>query len=293
MQDGQKFLGEIQSDSADVRFAAWRQAASAPPAVIPALGRLAASEKPGVAKAAREALTTMTHAVGKDAAAPNRAAVVKGLTELTGAGSALPVRVLALRLLSGVAGEDSVPAIAKWMGSPELREEAVYCLERIPGKASEQAILASYRTAADEFKPRILAALGHRQAKEAAGLCAEEARSSKTEIAVAAAKALGRIGQAVASPSPAGLNDWQKTEWMDSVLRAADAQAKQGNTAEAVRLYKAALERPEEHFQCAGVIGLAKLRTAEAATAILPLTKSANRTVRITAENAWKSMVKG
>src|SRR5436305_2513275 len=121
MADDQKFLADIQSDSADARFAAWRQAGEASPAVIPRLGKLAANTT-GVGKAAREALTTMVHSVGKDAASANRAGVVRGLIEISGPDYELPVRAHALRLLSNIAGEESAPAIAKWIGVPELRE---------------------------------------------------------------------------------------------------------------------------------------------------------------------------
>lgn len=294
MPDDQKFLADIQSDNADTRFAAWRAAGSVSAAVIPQLGRLAANEKPGVAKAAREALTTMAHAVGKDLKDEKRPEVVKGLLELTGTGYALPVRVLALRLLSGVAGEDSVPAIAKWIQTPELFEEVVYCLERIPGEASVKALMAAYPAARDAFKPRLLAALGHVRAVPAAGLCAEAMKSSNLEIAVAGVKAYGRIGVKSAPPpkypDPKSLGEWQRIEEMDSLLRYADAQEEAGNAADAMAIYKTALAREEEHWQCAAVIGLAKIGTPEAAAAILPKTKSTNRTVRITAANAWKSM---
>jgi hypothetical protein len=294
MPDDQKFLADIQSDNADTRFAAWRAAGSVSAAVIPQLGRLAANEKPGVARAAREALTTMAHAVGKDLQDKKRPEVVKGLLELTGSGYALPARVLALRLLSGIAGEDSVPAIAKWIQTPELFEEAVYCLERIPGEASVKALMAAYPAARDEFKPRLLAALGHLRARAAAGLCAEAMKSSNLEIAVAGVKAYGRIGVKAAPPpkypEPKTLSEWQRIEEMDSLLRYADAQVEAGNAADAMAIYKTALAREEEHWQCAAVIGLAKIGTPEAAAAILPKTKSTNRTVRITAANAWKSM---
>src|SRR5947209_18009807 len=117
MADDQKFLSDIQSDSADTRFGAWRQAGEASPGVIPQLGKLAGKQT-GVGKAAGEALTTMVHSVGKDPASANRAGVVKGLLEISGTDYALPVRVHALRLLSNIAGEDSVPAVAKWMADP-------------------------------------------------------------------------------------------------------------------------------------------------------------------------------
>src|SRR5947209_9856320 len=293
MADDRKFLADIQSDSADTRFAAWRQAGDASPAVIPQLGKLAARQT-GVGKAAREALTTMVHSVGKDPAAANRSGVVQGLVEIGGVGYQLPVRVHAFRLLSNIAGEDAVPAIAKWMSGPELREEVVYCLERIPGEASNKALIGAYKDAPDEFKPRILAALGHRRAQSAVNLCLEAMRSPNKDIAVMGARAFGRIGRKPATapryPDFTALSGTQVTDVIDGMLRYADAQVKEGNMAEAMAVYKSALERPQEHWQCAAVIGLARIGSAEAAAAILPKLKSDNRTVRITAESAWKSM---
>jgi len=294
MADDQQFLTDIQSDNADVRFAAWRRAGEVSPAVIPQLGKQAGSDNPGMAKAAREALTTMTHSVGKDPAAANRAAVVKGLLDLAGAGSAPSVRVHAIRMLSDIAGEDSAPAIAKWIQTPELAEEVAFCLERIPGNAPIKALMAAYKDAKDEFKPRILAGLGHRRAAEAVGLCVEAMRSPNRDIAVAGVKAFGRIGRKPASapryPDTKAMSEWQRIDQQDGLLRYADAQAKEGSVAEAIGVYKSALARPEEHWQCAAVIGLAKIGTAEAAAVILPKLKSDNPKVRITAENAWKSM---
>jgi HEAT repeat protein len=286
MADEKQFLNDIQSTDAHVRFAAWRRAGEMSPAVVPELGKLAASKDPGIAKAAREALTTLTHSVGKDPATPNRAGVVKGLLEIKTAD--------AFRLLSHIAGEDSVPAIAKSLGDPVLREEVVYCLERIPGPAAIKALMAAYKDAPAEFKPRILAALGHRRAAEAVELCADAARSASQPISLAGIKAFGRIGKKPAAPvKRMAFKDqplWDKIDDTDSMLRYADAQAKEGNAAEAMRIYKATLTLPEEHWQCAAIIGLSHIGSAEAAAAILPKLKSDNRKVRITAANAWKSM---
>ena len=54
-----------------------------------------------------------------------------------------------------------------------------------------------------------------------------------------------------------------------------------------MRIYKQALDREAEHWQCAAIIGMAKLGTPEAAAAILPKLKSTDSKVRITAEKAW------
>lgn len=285
-----QFLTDIRSDRADVRFAAWRAAASADPQAIAELGKLAATDNPAVAKAAREAITTMTHG------SPRKPEVTKQLLALA-SNAALPVKAHAYRSLSLIATEADVAAIAKGLSDAQVREEAIFCLERIPGGASDKALMAAYRPAPDDFKPRILYALGHRRVEAALPICVEAMRSSHREIAMAAVKAYGRIGAKPATaprlPETAGLTEWQKVEVMDSLLRHADAQARAGNHTDALRAYRAALDRPEEHWQCAGIIGIARLGTAEAAAIIHPKLKSANAKVRITAQNAWKKMAQG
>ena len=297
MIDEKKFLSDLQSDNADTRFAAWRAAGDTSPGVIPELGKIASSSDPGVAKAGREALTSLTHTVGKDVNAPNRAGVVQGLLALAGDGNALPVRVHAVRLLSNIGGDDAVPGVAKLLSNAHLREEAVYALEQIPGEASIDAIVAACKTAPDDFKPRLLAALGHRRSAKGMPLCVEAFKSPNAGVVVAAIKAAGRIGAEI-SPTPqmpnmAKLTPFQQAEVMDAMLRYADAMAAGGNAADAMRLYRMAVNSPAPHLQCAGAIGMAKIGTAEAASAILPLTKSGNKQVKIVAQNAWKSMAAG
>lgn len=285
MQDD-KLLSDIQSSDKDVRFAAWRAAGEANASVIRPLSNLVAlSEKPGVAKAAREAIITLTHSVGQDPSNPKRAAVVKELLEVAGSeSSSLGARVHCVRLLSNIAGEDSVPTISKWITNADLREEVVYCLERIPGSAADKALASAYRTGKDDFKPRILAALGHRRAPEGIPLCVEAMKSSNADLALAGARAFGRIGRKQATVA------WPNNVEPDAVLRYADGLRTSGNTLDALRLYKTMLTRQEEHLQCAGIVGLSRIGTSEAAAAIHPLLKSSKRTVRITASNAWKAM---
>jgi HEAT repeat protein len=294
MIDAQKFLDDLKSSDKDVRFAAWRKAGEAPASTIPELGRLMGGRDPGVAKAAKEALTTMAHSVGKETSAANRAAVVQGLIGLAQGAGPVAVRAHAVWLLSHVGGDESVPAAAKLLLDAALREEAAFCLERIPGAAPEKALLAAYKSVPDDFKPRILYALGHRRVKEAAALCRDAAQSKDKNIALAALRAYGRIGEKVAPvpafADPAGMTGYDKFDALDSLLRFADARAAQGDTAEAMRIYRIALARPEEHMQCAAVIGLAKLGAEEAAAALMPALKSGNRRVRITAQQAWKRM---
>lgn len=295
-RESEKFLSDIRSDDVEVRYAAWMRAGEIDPEVIPQLGKLLVAEQPGVRKAADESLKRMVHGVGKQAGGARRAAVVKELIALTADKQAAWTRTMALRHLSLIGGDETVPAAAKLLGNVELQEEAVFCLERIPGVRSTQALMAALPNVSDGFKPRILAALGHRRAEEATELCAAAAASQNVEIVMAGLKSTARIGKEPAGnvkpPNYESLTGWQKVEYTDSTLRYADDQVRRGNVADAVRYYRDFLDRPEEHLQCAAIIGLSKTGSPEAAGLIYTKLKSTNDRVRITAGKAWAAMGK-
>jgi HEAT repeat protein len=293
-RESEKFLSEIKSDDAEVRFAAWTRAGQIDTEVIPQLGKLLVADEPGVRKAADESLKRMVHGVGKPPGGARRAAVVKELLALTTEGQAGWTRTIALRHLSLIGGDETVPAAALLIRNFELQEEAVFCLERIPGTAATQALMAALPYVGDPFKPRILAALGHRRAEEAADLCAGSTDSPNIEIVMAGLKATARIGKkpsvTIKAPAYDSLTGWQKIEYTDSTLRYADDQVRRGNIDDAIKYYRGFLDRPEEFLQCAAIIGLSKTGSPEAAGLIYQKLKSANNTVRITAHKAWAAM---
>src|SRR5579872_4254143 len=137
----EKFLADIRSDNAELRFAAWRRAGEMDPEVIPALGKLLIADAPAVRNAADESLKTMVNSVGKETGGAKRAAVVLQLIALTENGQPAWVRTVALRHLSLIGGDETAPVAARLLTNPELREEAAYCLERIPGAASNAALM--------------------------------------------------------------------------------------------------------------------------------------------------------
>jgi HEAT repeat protein len=295
MADKAKFLSDIRRDSADVRFAAWRTAGEQDASVIADLASIAGSTSQGVQKAALEAMATLTHSVGKETANPKRPSVAAELAKVAAANSRpLPVRAHSLRLLSLLGGDDVVPAVAKLLADREVREEAIFCLERIPGDTSINAIAAAYANVPSDFKGRILAALGHRRAQAGVGLAVAAMKSPDKALAMSSARAFGRIGVKPATtvqwPAAEGLSAWQTIEHQDSRFRYAEAQVAQGNQSEAMVIYKQALDHPAEHIQCAAIVGISRMGTAEAAATIFPKLKSPDRTVRITAEQAWKRM---
>ncbi len=305
-----KFLSGIRSDDEDANHAAWSTAGDVDPSVIPALSELLTSKKPNVRKAAEEALKNIVHSVGKtidprslgaNTGRPDdpgrldpRQQVVMHLLSLLEGKRPKIEKTTALRHLSLVATSDDVGMIAGLIHDPQLREEAAFCLERIPGKSSEEALLTALPAAADDFKPRILAALGHRRADEAVDACIDAMRSADTTIAMAGMKAWARIGTTsgadVVFPERDALSEWDKVEFDDSLLRFADAQLEKASPDEAMATYMRNLDRQEEHLQCAAIIGLAKIGTAKAAAAIFPKLRSDNNTVMRTARQAWSSL---
>jgi hypothetical protein len=262
--DKQEFLNAIAGSNADKRFAAWRSAGEQNAEVVPRLIELSAAQDPGVAKAAGEALTTMTHAVGKNPNDPKRAPLAEALNKKHTA--------LTLRLLSNIGGDAQIDGIAVSLRDPELCEEAIYALERIPGAKAEDAIIAAFAKAAPEFQPRILYALGHRKVKKAAALAQSALRNPA--LKPAAEWAIGRIGAPVVPEDP------------HAALRYAEA-----NPAQAMAIYKKLLNAPEEHLQCAALVGLGRIGSAEAAQAVFPKLKSTDRKVRLTAAQVWAKFV--
>jgi HEAT repeat protein len=285
----EKLLAGLRSENADARYAAWASAGAADPEAVAPVARLLEADAPGVRKAADEALKKIVHAVGKETGGERRAKVVAALVGLTGEKQPTWTRTLALRHLSLIGDASAVQAVAGLLRDPELQEEATFCIERIPGEAADRALMAAYADVKDDFKPRILAALGHRRAVIAADLCAEAMQSSSPALAMAGMKAVARIGRRAAkrsAPNYNALDDWQKVEFADCVLRFADAMVAEGNPADAFSLYKVALNREEEHLQCAALIGLSKIPTPEATALIESKLKSPQRNVRVTAARA-------
>ena len=293
----EKFLAQIQDSNADVRYAAWVGAGEMDPEVIPELGKLAATAQPGVRRAAEEALKSMVHAVGKDPHAAKRPGVVKALILLTGEPYPQWTRTLALRHLSLIGGDETVPVAAKLLKTAALREEAVFCLERIPGRASTAALTASLADVGDAFVPRVLAALGHRRDEDATDACAKLIPSGNKDVAIAAMKAVARIGKRpsfeVKTPDANSFSGWQQVEYADSILRYADDQVRRGNTKHSLDTLRHLLDHPEEHVQCAAIVSLSKSKAPGAADAIAAKLKSSNSKVRITAEKALTAMKAG
>lgn len=290
------FIGRIQSEDENVRCQAWKEAYMQPASVISPLSDLLLAESPGVARAADEALKVLVHSVGEDADAPKRAEVVKALLDLLNRRDYL-TRINALRLLSLVANGDSVASITPFLKVPQLQEEAIYCIQRIPSEESTDALIEALEQAPRAFKLRILAAIEQRKDPAGAANLNQYLASDDTELAIAAIKAMATCGvypDESLVPDYEALSDQNKRELVDSGLRICDHLIDDGDYEQAGRILKRVLEMPEEdigeHFHCAAIICLSKIDHPEAKSSVQKFTEQGSFIVRDTAKKALASM---
>ncbi|HET6385684.1 MAG TPA: HEAT repeat domain-containing protein [Armatimonadota bacterium] len=149
------FLDQIKSADADARYRSWRSAGPVGSKAVPALGDLLSSPDKGVAKSAKGALETIALYAGRPHAAAEAHAVSEELLKIAASDSPIPARAEALRMLGFTADRRSVPAIARLLNDPAVRDEARMALERIPGRESLDALRSAVRTAPEEFKPNL------------------------------------------------------------------------------------------------------------------------------------------
>jgi HEAT repeat protein len=154
----------------------------------------------------------------------------------------------ACRELSLVGTKESVAPLAAMLGDEKVSHLARYGLEPIPDPAVDEAL----RTALGTLKGRpligVIGSLGVRRDKEAVGSLARLLKDSDAAVAQAAARALGRIGDAPATEaleqalevaSPAN-----RLAVSEGLFRCADHLVADGKTKEA-RAICEKLDRPD------------------------------------------------
>lgn len=289
----EQFLADVQSDDPAKQLAAWKEAEQQEPGVIIPLGKLLASDKMSIAKCASQSIMKIVHSVGKTVDNPARKAVIDSLLELLKQDSKV-IRTFAFRALALVAGSEQVPAIAPFLTDAELREEAVFCLERIPAEAAIDALIGSLAKVSDDFKPRVIAALGHRKAEKAMPAIENYMQSPNLDLALVTAKAIARIGVMPTADPPEfdQLNPRQKLSLLDSALRFCDEQIKRGElefpSDFLVDVLSNEDDEIEEHVLCGAIVSASKLDTPEVAAAIV---KQLGRPLYIVKDTAIKTLI--
>ncbi len=280
-----EFINDIQNDNADTRYAAWSQAKQMNEEAIPKLVELMGSDHPGIAQAATNALQALTHSSAEWGREELRLKVVGEWMKRIGESNPSNVRVLAFRLLAKVGDERVVSEISTYLYSPYIREEALFCLQNISISTAATALIAALRNSPDDFKPRLIAALGYRRDDEAVDTLYDYLSSSDTELAMAAMHAIARIGKlckkTIPWPNYARLSSHDQNRFLNCLIEYAENLLQKGHPEEAARSYLQVLDKTnEEHFCCAAILGLSKINNPIAVQAMKTMASHPSYKVR-------------
>jgi HEAT repeat protein len=150
-------------------------------------------------------------------------------------------KAVACKRLSVDGSSTAVPELAKLLSDADLASWARIALEAIPGPAADEAL----RKASESLQGRLLVgvinSIGVRRDAAAVDRLAGRLDDKDTEVASAAAVALGNIGNAAASksllPKLAGAPIAVRSAVAEGCVLCAERFAAQGNAADAVKIF--------------------------------------------------------
>lgn len=161
-----ELLAKIKNTDDAVRGPAWQNAGPiGAPAVVP-LAEIMADPDFEIARSAKRAIEKIVRYAGRPGAEPERKAVQAELVKLL-KHSRLDVRRHAVWMLSEIADDDAVDAMATLLADPDAREDARCALIRLPGEKATRALWQAMENAPEEFKFALADALRARGEKVA------------------------------------------------------------------------------------------------------------------------------
>jgi len=259
----QDLVAGITDASPEVRTAAWQGAGPAGAAGVSALGELTGADDPEVARCAIAGLGRIAYHAGRPGADEERPAVAAALCRLLTDSHPVEARREIVYLVSLVGGADEVPAVAALLQDPELADDARMALERIPGEASADALIAAIDMVPPGMQVRLIQSLAHRQ---------EDAAVDKLKVLVKiteqdavrwasydALTGLGLLPMEVMPVDP-GFTREGKVRYIQGFMRAAHALEDKGERERAERTYASVCAFPASQEQASiALLGLARL----------------------------------
>jgi HEAT repeat protein len=151
----------LRSRDDAIRGPAWQGAAPYGAAAVKPLASVMSDHDFETARSATRALWVIVRHAGRPGAAREAAAVARELTALL-PDHPTPVRREVLWMLSEIAGDDAIAAMASLLSDSEVRSDALCALMRLPGRKSTGAIRTAVAAAPEEFKFALADALRKR-----------------------------------------------------------------------------------------------------------------------------------
>ena len=157
-------VARIKSKDDSIRGAAWQTAESAGALAVRPLAEVMMDPDFETARAAKRALYRIVRHAGRPGAKHEAEAVTGELVLVLGSAPA-PVRREAMWMLSEIAGDKAVAAMATMLADPEVREDARCALMRLSGSKATSAFKAAFAKAPEEFKYALAETLRERGIK--------------------------------------------------------------------------------------------------------------------------------
>lgn len=191
----------------------------------------------------RTALTELSELVKKSHGnASELSKYEKGMLGVLGSNAKRAGKQFICRQLSIIGTEKSVPTLASMLTGEETSDMARYALERIPGKAVDDALRKALARTSGKIKVGIVNSLGQRGDKKAVSGISGLLAGSDKALAGAAAAALGEIGGPDATKALAKARDTTSAEVknivLDAYLKCADQLVGEGKKIQALAIYK-------------------------------------------------------
>ncbi|MCX7047393.1 MAG: HEAT repeat domain-containing protein [Candidatus Sumerlaeota bacterium] len=147
----------------------------------------------------------------------------------------------ACRELSHVGTKDAVPALVALLGDEKMSHMARYGLETIPDASVDEALRAALGKLKGRLLVGVIGSIGVRKDAKAVDALAKFIKDSDADVAQAAARALGKIGDSAAAKALdgalAGVPAANQLAVCEGMFRCAEALAAKGQKDEALAIY--------------------------------------------------------
>lgn len=153
-----ELIDNLTSKDDKILGPAWQNAGKYGASVVQPLIELMNTQDFETVRAAKRALWQVVRHAGRPGAEGEAKAVVAQLLPLLSSGASQVRREL-LWMLSEIAGNEAVDAMAKLLSDQETREDARCALQRIPGDQAVAALRKAFASATEDFKSALAESL--------------------------------------------------------------------------------------------------------------------------------------